>query len=88
MSKAHRCTPGEIPQAPAVFVEVMQPPRVLEQDVCPVAPSNMWQAEHEAAMCRALQGQAIALPKAPAAQSSSNRQAASLALPGPISQCY
>ena len=41
----------------------------------------MWQAEHAAAMCRALQGQAAALPKAPAAQSSSNRPAASLALP-------
>ena len=45
-----------------------------------LAPSNMWQAEHAAAMCRALQGQATTLPKAPAAQSSSNRPAASLAL--------
>ena len=31
------------------------------QDVWPLAPSNMWQAEHAAAMCRALQGQATAL---------------------------
>ena len=78
--RAYRCTPADIPQAPAVFVEVMQPPRVPGQHVWPVAPSNMWQAEHSATMCRALQGQATALPKAPAAQSSSNRLAASLAL--------
>ena len=45
-----------------------------------MAPSNLWQTEHAAAMCRALQGQATALPKAPAVQSSSNRPAASLAL--------
>ena len=63
-----------------MFVAVMQPPRVPEMDVWPVAPSNMWQAAHAAAMCRALQGQVTALPKAPAAQSSSNRPAASLAL--------
>ena len=50
-----------------MFVEVTQPPRVQGQDAWPVAPSNMWQAEHMAAMCRALQGQAKALPKAPAA---------------------
>ena len=46
----------------------------------PIARSNMWQAQHAAAMCRALQGHAAALPRAPAAQSSSNRPAASLAL--------
>ena len=50
------------------------------ESVWPVAPSNMWQAEHAAGMCRALQGHAAALPRAPAAQSSSNRPAASLAL--------
>ena len=43
-------------------------------------PGNMWQAKHAAAMCKALRGQATALPKAPAAQSSSNGPAASLAL--------
>ena len=48
--RAYRCTPGDIPQAPAVFVEVMQPPRISGQDVWPVAPSNMWQAEHAAAV--------------------------------------
>ena len=80
MCRAYRCTTGDVPQAPAVFVEVAQPPRVPGQDVWPVAPSNMWQVEHAAAMCRALQGQATALPKAPVAQSSSNRLAASLAL--------
>ena len=78
--RAHRCTAGDIPQAPAVFVEVTRPPKVQGQDVWPVAPSSMWQAEHAAGMCRALQGQAAALPRAPAAQSSSNRPAASLAL--------
>ena len=30
--RAHRCTPGDIPQAPAVFVEVVQPPRVPGHD--------------------------------------------------------
>ena len=79
--RAHRCTTGDIPQAAAVFVEVTRPPKVQGQDVWRVAASNMWQAEHAAAMCRALQGQAAALPRAPAAQSSSNRPAASLALP-------
>ena len=78
--RAHRCTAGDMPQAPAVFVEVTRPPKVQGQDVCPVAASNMWQAEHAAVMCRALQGQAAALLAAPAAQSSSNRPAASLAL--------
>ena len=78
--RAHRCTTGDIPQAPAVFVQVTRPPTVQGQDVRPVAPSNMWQAEHAAVMCRAPQGQAAALPRAPVAQSSSNRPAASLAL--------
>ena len=68
VSRAHRCTTGDIPQAPAVFVEVTRPPKVQGQ------------AEHAAVMCRALQGEAAALPRAPAAQSSSNRPAASLAL--------
>ena len=78
--RAYRCTTGDVPQAPAVFVGVTRPPRVRGQDVWPVAPSNMWQAEHAAATCRALRGQATALPRSPAAQSSSNRPAASLAL--------
>ena len=78
--RAHRCRPGDIPQAPALFVEVTRPPKVQGQDVWPVAPSSMWEAEHAAVMCTALQGQAAALPRAPAAQSSSNRPAASLAL--------
>ena len=78
--RAHRCTTGDIPQAVAVFVEVTQPPMVQGHDVWPVAPSNMWQDEHAAAMCRALQGQVAALPTALAAPSSSNRPAASLAL--------
>ena len=76
---AHRCTAVDIPPAPAVFVEVTRPPAIQGQDVWPIAPSNMWQAEHAAGMCRALQGHAAALPRAPAAQSSSNRPAASLA---------
>ena len=78
--RAHKCTAGDIPQAPAVFVEVTRPPKVQGQDVWPVAPSNMWEAEQAAVMCRALQGQVAALPRAPAAQSSSNRPAASMAL--------
>ena len=40
--RAHRCTAGDIPQAPAVFVEVTRPPKVQGQDVWPGAPSNMW----------------------------------------------
>ena len=78
--RAHRCTTGDLPQAPAVLVEVTRPPKVQGQDVWPVAPSNMWQAEHAAAMCRALPGRATALPGAPTVQSSSNRPAALLAL--------
>ena len=54
--RAHRCTAGDIPPAPAVFVEVTRPPTVQGQDVRPVTPSNMWQAEHAAVMCRALRG--------------------------------
>ena len=77
---AYRCTPRKIPQAPTMFVKVMQPARVPGQDGWPVGPSKMWHAEHAAAMRRALQGQATALPKAPTAQSSSNRPAASRAL--------
>ena len=65
-----------LPPAPAVFVEVTRPPAIQGQDVWPIAPSNMWQARHAAVMCRALQGHAAALPRAPAAQSSSNRPAA------------
>ena len=77
--RAHRRTTGDIPQAPAVFVQVTRPPKVRGQNVWPVAPSNMWQAEHAAVMCKALHGHAAALPRAPAAQSSSNMPAASLA---------
>ena len=61
-------------------MEVTRPSKVQGQDVWPVAPSNMSQAEHAAAMCRALQSQTTALPKAPAAQSSSIRPAALVAL--------
>ena len=88
--RAHRCTAGDIPRAPAVFVEVTRLPTVQGQDVWPVAPSNMWQAEHAAVMCRALQGQAAAVPRAPGAQSSRNRPAASLALLHSVSWawCY
>ena len=86
--RAHRGTAGDIPQAPAVFVEVTRPPKVHGQDVWLVAPSNMWQAEHAAVMCRALQGQAAALPRAPAAQSFSNRPAASLALLHSVSRAW
>ena len=78
--RAHRCTAEHIPPAPAVFLEVTRPPVVQGQDVWPIAPSNMWQAGHAAGICKALQGHAAALPRAPAAQSSSNRPAASLAL--------
>ena len=86
--RAHRCTAGDVPQAPAVFVRATRPPTVQGQDVWPVAPSNMWQAEHAAVMCRALQGQAAALRRAPAAQSSSNRPAASLALLHSVSRAW
>ena len=78
--RAHRCRTGDIPQAPAVFVEVTRSLTVQGRDVWPVAPSNMWQPEHTAVMCRALQGRAAALPRAPAVQSPSNRLAASPAL--------
>ena len=86
--KAHRCTTEDIPPAPAVFVEVTRPPAVQGQDVWPIAPSNMWQAEHATAMCRALQGHVAALPRAPAAQSSSKRPAASLALLHSVSRAW
>ena len=86
--RAHRCTARDIPPAPAVFVEVTRPPTVQGQDVWPVTPSNMWQAEYAAVLCRALQGQAAALPRAPAAHSSSNRPAASLALPHSVSRAW
>ena len=86
--RAQRCTAEDIPPAPAVFVEVTRPPAIQGQDVWPIAPSNMWQAEHAAVMCRALQGHAAALPRAPAAQSSSNRPAASLALLHIVSRAW
>ena len=86
--RAHRCTAEDIPPAPAVFVEVTRPLAIQGQDVWPIAPSNMWQAEHAAGMCRALQGHAAALPRAPAAQSSSNRPAASLALLHSVSRAW
>ena len=86
--RAHRCTAEDIRQAPAAFVEVTRPPTVQGQDVWPVAASNMWQAEHATAMCRALQGQAAVLPRAPAAQSSSNRPASLLALLHSVSRAW
>ena len=86
--RAHRCAAEDIPPAPAVFMEVTQLLAIQGQDVWPIAPSNMWQAEHAAVMCRALQGHAAALPKAPAAQSSSNRPAASLALLHSVSRAW
>ena len=86
--RAHRCTAEDIPPAPAVFVEVTRPPAIRGQDVWPIAPSNMWQAEHAAVVCRALQGHAAALPRAPAAQSSCNRPAASLALLHSVSRAW
>ena len=84
------CTPEDIPRAPAVFLEVVKKPQIPGQDVWPVAPSNMWQAEHAGAMCTALQEHATALPRAPAAQSSSNRSATSLAMlhGGPRAWCW
>ena len=86
--RAHKCTAEDIPPAPAVFVEVTRRPAIQGQDVWRIAPSNMWQAEHAAVMCRALQGHAAALPRAPAAQSSSNRPAASLALLHSVSRAW
>ena len=86
--RAHRCTTEDIPPALAVFVKVTRPPAIQGQDVWPIAPSNMWRAEHAAVMCRALQGHAAALPRAPAAQSSSNRPAASLALLHSVSRSW
>ena len=86
--RAHRCTAEDIPPAPAVFSEVTQPPAGQGQDVWPIALSSMWQAEHAAAMCRALQGHVAALPRAPAAQSSSNRPAALLALLHSVSRAW
>ena len=69
-------------------MEVTRPPTVQRQEAWPVAPSNMWQAKHSAVMCRALQGQAAALPGAPAAHSSSNRPAPSLALLHSVSRAW
>ena len=86
--RAHRCTAEDISPAPAVFVEVTRPPVIQGQDVWRIAPSNMWQAEHATGMCRARQGHAAALPRAPAAQSSSNRPAASLALLHSVSRAW
>ena len=45
---------GDIPQAPAVFVEVTCPPKVQGQNIWSVAPSSMCQAEDSAVTCRAL----------------------------------
>ena len=67
-----------IPPAPIVFVEVAEEPRIPGQDVWIVVPSNMWQPQQAATMCAALRGHAVALPRAPAAQSSNNRPAASV----------
>ena len=77
------------PQALAVIVEVMKKPRVPGQHVWPVAPSNMWQPDQAAAMCRGLLGQVTALPRTPAAQSSSNRPASlPLLHGGPRAWCW
>ena len=67
------------------FVEVVKEPRILGQNVRPVAPTNMWQAQHAAAMCKALQGHATALPRGPA----TGRPAASLEMlhGGPRAWC-
>ena len=90
LHRACRCTPENIPQTLAVFVDVMKEPRVPGQEVWPVALSNMWQSGQAAAMCKLLRGHATALPRAPAAQSSSNRPAASLAMlhGGPRAWCW
>ena len=69
-------------------MEVTRLPAIQGQNVWPIAPSNMWQAEHAAVVCRALHGHAAALPRAPAAQSSSNRPAASLALLHSVSRAW
>ena len=82
MHRAHRCTAEDI------LVEVTRLPAIQGQDVWPIAPSNIREAEHAAVMCRALQGHAAALPRAPAAQSSSNRPAASLALLHSVSRAW
>ena len=79
--RAHRCTAEDILPAPAVFPQVTGLPAIQGQDVSPIASSNMWQAEHAAVMCRAL-------PRAPAAQSSSNRPGASLALLHSVSRAW
>ena len=88
MRRAHRRRAEDIPPALPVFVEVKRPPAIQGQDVWPIAPSKIWQAEHAAVVCRALQGHAAALPRAPAAQSSSNRRAALLALLQSVSRAW
>ena len=80
MRRAQSCSSGGMPSAPVVFVVVKGKPRILGQDVWPVVRSNMWRPKQAATMCAALRGHAAALSWAPAAQSSSNRPAASLAM--------
>ena len=77
--RAHRCAPEGIPVAAVVFVAVTTPPRIPGQDVWSVVPGNMWQPEQWATMCAVLPRYAAALRKLPAAKTSSNRPAASLA---------
>ena len=40
--RARGCSPGSIPTALVVFVEMTKEPRIPGQNVRPVAPSNMW----------------------------------------------
>ena len=78
--RAWWCLPAVIPPAPIMFVEVTAEPRIQGQDVWRVVPSNMWQPEQATIMCAALLGHAATLARAPAALSSSNRLAVSLAM--------
>ena len=78
--RALRYSPGGIPPAPVVCVDVTAEPGIVGQDVWPVVPSNMWQSEQAAIICAALRGHAAALPRAPAEHSSNNRPAASLSM--------
>ena len=78
--RAKRCTPGGIPQASIMFVEVTTEPHIPEQDVWPVVPNKMWRLEQATAMFAVLRGHATAPPRAPAVKASSNRPGASLAI--------
>ena len=90
VSRAQRCLPGSFPPAPVVFVEVTTELLIPGQDVWPVVPSNMWQPEQVAIMCAALLVHAAALSRVPAAQPSSNRLPATMAMlhGGPRAWCW